>query len=100
MTSIASTGFTEIEVRNDEDEEVETASRRARRPETHYATAGYLNIHAGRPLAVDTHGERDAYFDPALMIEDHPYRYQLEGIEYIAMRRADGRVDFYEVPIP
>lgn len=48
--------------------------------------------------AIEYTSNRDVIFDPALMQVDRPYNYDLEGTEYVAIKRADGRLDFYELP--
>ena len=47
---------------------------------------------------VEMIGSRDVILDPSLMDSDKAYNYALDGIEYVAIRRSSGRIDFYEVP--
>jgi hypothetical protein len=56
----------------------------------------------GRPIAagspvVSVRGH-DAYLDPSLMKVDQAYVYRLDGSEFIAIKRGDGRVAFYALP--
>ncbi len=47
---------------------------------------------------VEYAGKRDVILNPDLMRVDEPVAYQLDGIDYVAIRRANGRLDFYELP--
>jgi hypothetical protein len=53
----------------------------------------------GNPrLAINKTGSRDVLIDPSAMDQDQPYGYRLDGAEYVVYRRANGRLEFYELP--
>lgn len=80
--TILTTGFTPVEIRT----ETEADSYIAAEP-------------IGRPrLAVTRTGVRDVIIDPSAMEADQPYGYRLDGAEYVVVRRADGRLDFFQLP--
>ncbi len=49
-------------------------------------------------LAITRVSARDVYIDPSAMDADQPYGYRLDGVEYVVVRRSDGRLDFFELP--
>jgi hypothetical protein len=55
---------------------------------------------ASRPISrvVEYLGERDAILKPDAMEPERAYTYRLDGIEYVAIKRRDHRLDFYELP--
>lgn len=47
---------------------------------------------------IEAVGARDVVLDPSAMEANRAYSYSLDGIEYVAIRREDGRLDFFELP--
>jgi hypothetical protein len=57
------------------------------------------DVPVGTPRrAITRTTDRDVYIDPTAMDLDQPYGYRLDGVEHVVYRRADGRLDFYELP--
>jgi hypothetical protein len=84
--TLVMTGLTTVETRNERG-----------RPTTYTASEEDIAVGVGVPVVVDVRG-RDAYFDVDAMEIGRPYAYRLEGASYVAVRRDDGRVFFYELP--
>lgn len=47
---------------------------------------------------IEAVGARDVILDPASMVVDRAYSYCLDGIDFVAIKRETGRLDFYELP--
>jgi hypothetical protein len=50
------------------------------------------------PDPIEVLGRGRVLLDDTYMVVDRPYTYPLEGHWFAAVRRADGRVDFFAVP--
>lgn len=47
---------------------------------------------------IEAVGARDVIIDPDRMTPNKAYSYSLDGVEYVAVKRDNGRLDFYELP--
>jgi hypothetical protein len=63
-----------------------------------YTAPGDLKVGPAMRIPVQRVSTRDVILDPQAMEVGRAYSYQLDGSEYVAIRRADERVDFYELP--
>lgn len=48
--------------------------------------------------AIELVSDHEVALDPAQMRIDQPYGYRLGGVECVAVRREDGRIEFFELP--
>jgi hypothetical protein len=83
--TILTSGVTEVEFRA-------TTLRRSE-----YTTEDEVTVER-MDYPIEAVGTRDVILDPARMTVDRAYSYELDGIDYVAIKRADGRLDFYELP--